>query len=372
MAEPGASLQGRRVLVTGHTGFKGSWLTLWLRQLGALVSGLSLPAASPSLYLSMPQDDLQHDYMGDIRDRDLVDTVVQQTRPEIVFHLAAQALVRAGHRDPVATFGTNVMGTVHLLDAIRRCEHTRAVVVVTTDKCYAPPGPRALQETDRLGGSGPYSASKASAELVVSSYRDSFFAPQRQTLVATARAGNVIGGGDWGAERLLPDLVRAHQTQQDCVLRNPQAVRPWQHVLDPLAGYLMLCEALLSGDEAAATAFNFGPSDEGLLTVAELAAAFDKHWGRVRHRCAPAANGPAESHQLRLSSDKARRALGWSPRLSTAEAVAWTARWYRDQASATRMLKLPEREPARERCLADLAAWHAAPAMAPRVSHVRP
>ena len=361
MAEPGAGLRGRRVLVTGHTGFKGAWLSLWLQELGARVSGLALVAEQPSLHAaSNIQDGLQHDIVGDIRDPAAVDRAFETVRPEVVIHLAAQALVRPGHRDPVGTFGTNVMGTVHVLDAVRRCPHTRAVVVVTSDKCYAEPSDRPLTESDRLGGNGPYSASKAAAELVAHSYRASFFPPERGVLVASARAGNVIGGGDWGAERLVPDLVRARMVGETCVLRRPHAVRPWQHVLDPLAGYLMLAEALLDGRAEAAGPFNFGPLDQGRLTVAELAGAFDAGWGSRSHMCAPQAEGPAESALLRLSSDKARRVLGWSPRLTAAAAIAWTARWYRRHLQAAPST----RSDTSQLCRADLAAWRASSPLA--------
>jgi len=361
VVEPGAGLRGRRVLVTGHTGFKGAWLTLWLQELGAQVSGLALAPEHPSLFaLTDLQDGLQHHIVGDVRDIDCVDRAFRKAAPEVVFHLAAQALVRQGQREPVATFSTNILGTVHVLDAVRRLGHTRAVVVVTTDKCYANPGDRPLQETDRLGGHGPYSASKAAAELVTASYRDSYFRPDQGVFVATARAGNVLGGGDWGADRLVPDLVRARQCGEPCMVRSPDSVRPWQHVLEPLSGYLMLAEALLDANVSAATAFNFGPPDQGRLTVRQLATAFDAEWdggkGPSSHAVDPQSKGPTESAVLRLSSDKAHRLLGWTPRLSASDAIRWTARWYRDHLSA----KSTTPSDTAERCRADLRAWQAA------------
>ena len=307
---------GRRVLVTGHTGVKGAWLTLWLHRLGADVTGFSgPPPTTPSLYEAARVGELVHDMRGDIRDPAAVADAVARARPEVVFHLAAQAIVRAALDDPARTFAVNVLGTAHLLDAA----HDAAVVCVTSDKCYAP-GPGPHREGDPLGGTDPYSASKAAQELVAAAYRAS-----RGVRVATARAGNVIGGGDWARDRLLPDLVRARESGAPVVLRHPDAVRPWQHVLDPLAGYLTLAERLHDSDDWA-TAWNFGPDD-----------AHSVRWvvDRVRERWpvdvqVTDPGDAVEAPALRLDATQARERLGWAPRMDAAAAVAATVSWYEE------------------------------------------
>jgi CDP-glucose 4,6-dehydratase len=328
---------GRRVLVTGHTGFKGSWLSLWLNELGAQVFGYALdPSSDPSLFEQAKVAAVLDDARGDVRDASMLSSRVATVLPDIIFHLAAQPIVRASYDDPVGTFGTNVMGTVNLLDAVRRAGRRCVVVVVTTDKVYEETDGYACRETDRLGGSDPYSASKAAAELVTSSFVRSFFqAPSKSDVrVATARAGNVIGGGDFAADRLIPDLVRAIRKKAPLTLRSPEAVRPWQHVLEPLSGYLWLAACLDAKQASDAARFaegwNFGPSSDGFRTVLEIATSAAK----ALDGAAPIALGEKdptrhEMPSLTLSTDKARRRLGWRPVWAIDRAVDETMSWYR-------------------------------------------
>jgi CDP-glucose 4,6-dehydratase len=346
-----SSFAGKRVLLTGHTGFKGAWLALWLQRLGAQVTGLALaPATQPSLFtLTGLAQGLDH-RVADIRDAQAVAQVVRETQPEIVLHLAAQALVREGYRDPVATYATNVMGTVHLLDALRRHPGTRVAVLVTTDKVYRNrEWVHPYREGDELGGHDPYSASKAASELVIASYRDAFLAQQGLAL-ASARAGNVIGGGDWAADRLLPDAVRAWQAGQPLDIRRPQATRPWQHVLEPLAGYLRLAEALWQ-DAALAGAWNFGPHAHERATVQQVVELARSAWGGGAVHYEQEAAGPHEAGWLALETAKAQSQLGLQPQWALAQAVQRTMRWYRAQ---------HEGADARTLCLADLDAYEAA------------
>lgn len=320
--------RGRRVFVTGQTGFKGAWLCLWLERLGAKVSALALePATRPSLYALVSDWSGQDHMVGDLRDLDGVKRTLLKADPQVIIHMAAQALVRPGYRDPVGTFASNVMGTLHVLEAARPLSALEAIVVVTSDKVYDNhEDGRPFTEGDRLGGKDPYSNSKACAELVTRCYRDSFFAGG--AAIATARAGNVIGGGDWAEARLVPDLVRALDDNQPLVLRYPDAVRPWQHVLEPLAGYLTLARALAERPAGTPVAVNFGPHAESFLTVSQLADAFGRHFdGRPGWRV-DAGKHPREAGLLMLANDLAGTALGWRPRLSMAESVDWTASWY--------------------------------------------
>ncbi|MGH8148180.1 MAG: CDP-glucose 4,6-dehydratase [Rhodanobacteraceae bacterium] len=320
---------GRRVLVTGHTGFKGSWLTLWLRALGAQVAGLALdPDTQPSHWTLLAFDEVS-DHRVDLRDAAGVRGVIVSLRPEIIFHLAAQPLVRRGYRDPVATFDTNVTGLLNLLEAVRAIDNVRVLVNATTDKVYAQhPTPEGYRETDPLGAHDPYSTSKACAELVSDCYRKSFFDTSGSpTRVATARAGNVIGGGDWAEDRLVPDLVRAATSGQPLKVRNPAAVRPWQHVLEPLSGYLRLGQ-LLWNDPAHAGAWNFGPGGAGEVSVQSLAERLAAHWPALRIEHDSGVH-PHEAAILRLNCDKATQQLAWRPVWNIDTALARTADWYR-------------------------------------------
>ncbi|WP_300156649.1 CDP-glucose 4,6-dehydratase [Solidesulfovibrio sp.] len=322
------AFDGRRVLVTGHTGFKGSWLSLWLTRLGATVGGLALPPETQPHHfglLDLPMESL----LDDIRQPEPVADAFARLRPEVVFHLAAQPLVRRSYREPVATFAANVMGTVHVLEACRACPDTRAVVVVTSDKCYANrEWPWGYREIDPLGGHDPYSASKAAAELAAASYRATFF-ENGGPLVATARGGNVIGGGDWSEDRLLPDLVRAMATGASLEIRSPAARRPWQHVLDCLHGYLLLAAGLAAGDRRLADAWNFGPDPSANATVSEVLEKAAAHWPALRWHTTTTPQ-PHEATSLYIDSAKARAVLGWRPVWDLDAALGRTITWYRD------------------------------------------
>jgi CDP-glucose 4,6-dehydratase len=322
--------KGRSVLVTGVTGFKGSWLALSLLKMGAKVSGFALaPPTRPSLFESARLGDDVDWTAGDVRSLEALDETVRRTRPEVIFHLAAQPLVRASYDQPVETFDTNVMGTVHLLEAVRRSPDAKVVVVVTSDKCYEDHASRAgYREDDRLGGHDPYATSKACAELVTAAYRRSWFQTSGPTLV-TARAGNVIGGGDWARDRLVPDIVTALADSRPAVIRNPACVRPWQHVLDPLAGYILLAERAWEARRDIDPAWNFGPSPEAMRPVCNVVGEICRHWGagaRWRH---DASSQPHETLLLTIDSAKARSKLGWVPALSYEQAIEWTTLWYR-------------------------------------------
>lgn len=320
----------RRVLVTGHTGFKGSWLLLLLQRLGAEVTGLSLaPQTQPALFEQIEGAQRCRHFVADIRDREAVEQVVAKARPEIVLHLAAQPLVRRSYDDPIETFSTNVLGTANLLEASRTVAGLRALVSVTSDKCYSNDGRvQGYREDDRLGGHDPYSSSKACAELVSQCFRDSYFA-ERGIGIATARAGNVIGGGDYSAERLVVDTVRAFRAGKEPEIRNPDAVRPWQHVLEPLSGYCMLAQQLATDPARFASGWNFGPNPEDVAPVSRIVGLLARNWGKGGEFGRQAGDHPHEAALLTLDSTRANRELNWTPRLSLEQAVNWTAEWYR-------------------------------------------
>jgi len=323
----------RLVFVTGHTGFKGGWLVTWLLAMGARVTGYALaPDTEPSYFDLCRLGERMQSLTGDVRDQAQLRRAIAHARPEVVFHLAAQALVRRGYREPLNTFVTNVVGTANLLEALREIRCAGAVVVVTSDKCYENrEREQGYREVDPLGGHDPYAASKACAELVAGAYRRSFFEGSGSPLaLATVRAGNVIGGGDWAEDRLVPDAIRALRKSNSLIVRNPQAVRPWQHVLEPLCGYLMVAERLyLQGDKWGG-AWNFGPSDAGTITVAELADKLIAHWGSGKWETAVSSDNLHEAQQLKLDCSKAARLLCWRPSLTVDQAVKMTVDWYRE------------------------------------------
>jgi CDP-glucose 4,6-dehydratase len=327
--------RGRSVLVTGHTGFKGGWLALWLTRLGARVHGYALAAPTePSLFIEAGiTEQIASHHEGDVRDAEHLRQVFSSTRPEIVFHLAAQPLVRRSYREPVATFETNVMGTAQVLETVRHTDCVRVVQVITSDKCYENhEWPWAYRETDPLGGRDPYSASKGAQELVAAAWRSAFLHTKRPELsLATCRAGNVIGGGDWAEDRIVPDCVRALMRGEPIEVRNPRAVRPWQHVLEPLGAYLLLAREQWEQPREFDQAWNFGPGTHRPVSVGELASRLCRAWGGGDWAPASKDSQPHEHQLLQLEITKAGTRLGWYPVLSTEEAIALTTAWYRDR-----------------------------------------
>ncbi len=326
--------KGRAVLITGHTGFKGSWLAVWLRKLGATVTGLSLaPDTEPSLFKLIFGD--QPAQYADIRDLNAVRGRLASAKPQIVFHMAAQSLVRPSYRDPVGTYATNVMGTVHLLEAVRETDGVEAAVIVTSDKCYEnKEWPWAYRENEPMGGRDPYSNSKGCAELVTSAYRASFFGPPQENAcrVASARAGNVIGGGDWSVDRLIPDMMRSFAGNRPVEIRKPHAIRPWQHVLEPLSGYIRLAESLSSPQGSAfAEAWNFGPFDDDCQPVSYVADKLAMRWGDGASWVVSDKPRPHEASLLKIDASKARARLAWKSRMRLDDALDWTVEWYRAQ-----------------------------------------
>lgn len=329
---PLEKFRGRRVLVTGDTGFKGSWLCLWLHQLGAQVLGYALPPERADDHFNLlGLENLIEHVTGDIRDLAAVQNVFNRFQPEVVFHLAAQPLVRYSYAEPKLTFDTNVAGSVNILEAVRLCESVKAFVYVTSDKCYRNnEWIWGYRENDELGGHDPYSASKAAAELVFSSYQDSFFRARPDFGAATVRAGNVIGGGDWAADRIVPDAIRALKAGDAIHLRNPHSTRPWQHVLEPLSGYLLTAASLLKDTRQFSGAWNFGPDTQSIRTVGDLAQLIVTAWGSGRVELVPQINAPHEARLLHLNCDKAHQLMQWRPKWGVERAIAETVGWYRD------------------------------------------
>lgn len=324
---------GRRVFLTGHTGFKGSWLSLWLQQMGAELTGFALaPPTDPALFEVADVGSGMTSILGDIRDAEALASALVAADPEIVIHMAAQPLVRASYDDPVGTYATNVMGTVHLLEAVRKAPGVRAVCVVTTDKCYENrEWVWGYREDEAMGGHDPYSNSKGCAELVTSAYRRSFFGGAGTAAIGSGRAGNVIGGGDWAADRLVPDILRAVAAGEPVLIRNPSSIRPWQHVLEPLSGYLVLCQALWNDPATAAEPWNFGPRDADARPVQWIVERICALWGEGASWEKDSAAQPHEANYLKLDISKAHAGLGWEPRWSLAQAleniVAWQRAW---------------------------------------------
>lgn len=344
------ALAGRRVLLTGHTGFKGGWLALWLNRLGAETTGVALAPdeSGQSLFAALGVDELLRHRVADIRSEEALLAAVADVDAEIVIHMAAQSLVRPSYAAPVETFHTNVVGTAVVLEAARRMPSLRAVIIVTSDKCYEnEEWVWGYRENDRLGGADPYSASKGCAEIVAAAYARSFFRAADGPLIATVRAGNVFGGGDWSTDRLIPDIMRAAQAGRAVQIRNPASVRPWQHVLEPLAGYLQLAAKLIEGDRELAGAWNFGPDSDGVVDVATLARSIGRAWGDDGPDIVLGTAGSAlpEAGILRLDSTKAKLALGWRPRLKLDAAIDLTVEWYRAAiAGDTGLRALSERQ----------------------------
>ncbi len=335
--------RGKRVFLTGHTGFKGGWLALWLAAKGATVRGYALdPGTTPSLFQAAHISDVLEDVRGDIRDGACLDRALIEFAPEVVFHMAAQPLVRASYLDPIGTLETNVIGTARVLDAVRRAPSVRAVVSVTTDKCYEnKEWFWGYRETDSLGGYDPYSSSKACAEIVSAAYRQSYFPAAKLAehgcAIATARAGNVLGGGDWSTDRLIPDLLRGFARGEPALIRRPEAIRPWQHVLEPLHGYLLLAEKLLTGKPEHATAYNFGPSDDDARTVQWIVEKMVNFWGENARWVLDPEPGAHEAGYLKLDASRARAVLGWAPRMRLEMGLEWLVRWYKAYAAGEDM-----------------------------------
>ncbi len=319
---------GKRVLITGHTGFKGSWLSLLLQRLGAQITGFALPPEPTSLFNLATIKDGMKSVLGDIRDFEQLHAVTKSCRPEIVIHLAAQALVRQGYEHPVETFEANIMGTVNMLEACRMVDSVKVIINVTSDKCYENKGVKQkFKETDPMGGSDPYSCSKGCAELVTNSFRRSFFANNKVEL-ASVRAGNVIGGGDFGQDRLVPDIFKAIGAGKPVLIRNPSAVRPWQHVCEPLQGYIMLAEQLWESGQKYAGGWNFGPEEDDTKPVSWITDYICHRWGKGAQWRQDESNNPAEAEHLALDNTKAKTELGWKPQLGLSTALDWSVSWF--------------------------------------------
>lgn len=360
--------KGKKVLVTGHTGFKGSWLSLWLVSLGADVVGYSLPPPTePSLFTAAKLYEHVTHIIGDVRDAEYLSRVIQEQKPDLIFHLAAQPLVRYSYKEPRMTLETNIMGTVNILEAARHVESIRACVVVTSDKCYDNKGMTySYRENDTLGGYDPYSSSKACAELIVSGYRSSFFINdnvEQETGLSTVRAGNVIGGGDWALDRIVPDTIQALLKDKQVLVRNPHSIRPWQHVLDPLAGYLTLSAHMCQDGLKYSSAWNFGPDSKGNITVCDLVEKIIARWGRGSWLDLSETNNkePHEAKLLMLDCKKASKLLNWHPVYNVYEAIDVTTDWYRqyhmDKSTDIFLFTLKQIEAYVEKARQGGAAW---------------
>lgn len=354
--------QNKKVLITGHTGFKGSWLALWLSRMNAQVAGYALaPATTPSHFdlLDMPCQS----FIGDIRNTEQLRKTIIKQQPEIIFHLAAQPLVRRGYREPVETFSTNVMGTINLLEACRACSSLKAVIIVTSDKCYENrESGQGYREDNSLGGHDPYSASKGCAEIVTSCYRRSFFSIEmyknkHSVLIASARAGNVIGGGDWSEDRLIPDIVKAVGKNKNVIIRNPASTRPWQHVLESLSGYLMLGQKLLEGNADFADAWNFGPNQQENYPVQYIVAELCQYWPKIKFECATELTDLHEAGLLNLDCSKANSKLGWKPIWNIKETVQMTIQWYQQFYENKQVISQPQLQMYLEKAKQNNVEW---------------
>lgn len=342
---------GKKVFLTGHTGFKGGWLTIWLASMGAKISGYALsPSTSPNLYEAAKIASLcERSLIADIRELNSLRKALVEAAPDVVIHMAAQPLVRYSYANPVETYATNVMGTVHLLESVRSCPSVRAVLVITTDKCYEnKEWVWGYRENEPMGGYDPYSNSKGCAELVTAAYRQSFFSEKayanHRVAIASARAGNVIGGGDWSEDRLIPDAITAFQTNQPLMIRSPQATRPWQHVLEPLSGYLVLAQALFERGANFSGAWNFGPQDSDARPVKEVIELLISQWGDTAVWQQDGALQPHEAHFLKLDCSKAKKALSWSARWSLEKAISAIVEWQRAYSNGEDMLGVTRKQ----------------------------
>lgn len=331
---------GKKVLITGHTGFKGSWLSLWLQKLGAEVVGYALEEPTiPSLFKVAKIDEHVVSIINDIRNKDMLFNTIKKYKPDIIFHLAAQSLVRKSYDNPVETFETNVMGTVNLLDVVRNSESVKVVINITSDKCYEnKEWPWGYREIDPMGGYDPYSCSKGCSELVTNSFRQSYFKGKNIHL-ASVRAGNVIGGGDWAEDRLVPDIIKSLIKNESLYIRNPFAIRPWQHVLEPLNGYMLLAEKMWQHGEKYSGAWNFGPDDDHVITVGELTNKFTKLWNVNFKVKKDSSKQPHEAMLLKLDCSKAKLKLGWYPKLNLEDTLMWTVDWYKEFVSNSDEMK---------------------------------
>jgi CDP-glucose 4,6-dehydratase len=338
--------QDKNVILTGHTGFKGSWLTIWLSQLGAKVTGYALdPLTDPNLFSALDFYKSIIDHRGDIRDLSTLERVIRSNELEIIIHMAAQSLVRESYKDPVGTYATNVMGTVNLMEAARSCDNVRVILVVTSDKCYENKEiDYGYRETDPMGGHDPYSSSKGCVELMTAAYRRSFFEDNPKVAIASARAGNVIGGGDWAADRIIPDAMRAFSENRTLKVRFPNAIRPWQHVLEPLSGYMTLCENMWKHPSKFSEGWNFGPEDESVRTVEEVTERVSDLWGNNASWEKSNGDHPHEATLLKLDITKAKEQLGWAPKWDLDMALEKTVTWYKNYYNDENMLEVTLRQ----------------------------